>query len=137
MSRWERQSLINGDAKLYVAFDEQCICIKADRSSELIEDLECYQDEADTRIILHAQHVCHTTENVIIHMTDTDVLIIAIAESTEFPGNLFIRSGTKNNTPIISVEKVKESLMLCYDLHNSKILSKSLLSFHAFTGCDT
>ena len=137
MSRWERQSLIIGDAKLYVAFDEQTICIKTDRFSELIEDLKCYQDEADTRMLLHAQHVCHTTENVMIHMADTDVLIITIAVSTEFLGNLFIRSGTKNNTAVISVEKIKESLMLCYDLHNSKILSKSLLSFHAFTGCDT
>ena len=58
VSRWERQSFIIGDANLYVVVDVQYICIKTDGSSELIENLECNQ-EADTRMLLHAQHICH------------------------------------------------------------------------------
>ena len=72
-----------GDVQLSVAFDEQSICIKADGSSELIENLGCNQEEVDTRMLLHAQHVCYSTENVIIHTPDTDILIIVIAISTE------------------------------------------------------
>ena len=68
---------------------------------------------------------------------NTDVLIIAIVISSEIPSNLFIRFGTKNDARIISVEKVKQSLMLRYDFQDAGLLSKSLLSFHAFTGCDT
>ena len=64
-------------AKLYVAFHEQCICIKTDGSSKLIEDLECNQEEVNTRMLLHAEHICRSTENVIIHASEADALIIA------------------------------------------------------------
>ena len=68
---------------------------------------------------------------------NTDVLIIAIVISSEIPSNLFIRFGTKNDAGIISVEKVKQSLMLRYDFQDAGLLPKSLLSSHTFTGCDT
>ena len=51
--------------------------------------------------------------NAIICTPDNHVLITAIAISTEIPGNLFIRFGTKSNALIKSVEKVIQSLMLC------------------------
>ena len=137
VSRWKSQSSIIGDAKLYVAFDEKCICIKADGFSELIEDLECNQEEADTRMLLHAHHICHSAEKVIIHTPDTDVLLIAIAASIQIPDKLFIRTGTKSKARIISIEKVKQSLMLRCDLQDIERLSKPLISFHSFTGCDT
>ena len=54
VSRWERQILIIEDSKLYIVFDGQWICIKADGSSELIEDLKYNQEEADNRMLLHA-----------------------------------------------------------------------------------
>ena len=79
------------------------------------EDLECNQEEANTRMLVQAQHIYHSTKNVIIHAPDNDVLIIAIAISTKIPGNQFIRTGTKSNARIISVEKVKQSSILRYD----------------------
>lgn len=75
-------------------------------------------------MLLHAQHVCHSTENVISHKPDTVFLIIAIVTSSEIPGNLFFRSGTENNARITSVEKVKQSLMIRYDLQDAELLSK-------------
>ena len=33
--------------------------------------------------------------------------------------------------------KIKQSLMLRYDLQDTELISKPLLSFYAFTGCDT
>ena len=77
VSRWKRQSLIIGDAESHVAFDEKCICIKTDGSSKFIEDFERNQEEADNRMLLHEQHSCRSTENVIIHASEADVIIIA------------------------------------------------------------
>lgn len=91
VSQWERQILIIEDSKLYIIFDGQWICIKADGSSELIEDLKYNQEEADNRMLLHAQHMWHLTENIMIHAPETDILIIAIAISTEISGDLCIR----------------------------------------------
>ena len=67
------------------------------------------------------------------------MLLIAIAASSQIPGSLFIRTGTKNKVRIISIDKVKQSLILCYDQQNIDIqlLLKSLISLHALTGCDT
>ena len=139
MSWWETQSLIIADAKLYVVFDEQCICIKADGSSELIEDLEYNQEEANTWKLLYAQHICHSTENVIIHAPETDVLIITITIPIKISGNLCIYTGTKSNTRTISIENRKSKTILdaLLRLTRHRITSKSLLSFYAFTECDT
>ena len=103
--------MIIGDAKLYVVFDEQCI--KADGSGGLVKDLEYNQEETNTRMLLHAHHVYYSTDNAIICTPDNHVLITAIAISTEIPGNLFIRFGSKSNAHIKSVEKVIQSLLLC------------------------
>lgn len=42
-------------------------------------------------MLLHAQHMWHLTENIMIHAPETDILIIAIAISTEISGDLCIR----------------------------------------------
>ena len=65
--------------------------------------------------------------------------MIAIAASGQIPGNLFIRTSTKNKARIISIDKVKQLLILRYDLQNIDIqlLLKSLISLHELTGCDT
>ena len=47
VSRWERHILIIGDSKLYIAFDEQCICIRADGSSEVISGQIIHASETD------------------------------------------------------------------------------------------
>ena len=74
---------------------------------------------------------------MVIHTPDTDVLLIALAVSTNIDANLFIRTGVKNNARIISITKVIESIKITYDLDNVDLVVKALLSLHAFTGCDT
>ena len=44
---------------------------------------------------LVSNHICQSTETVVIHKPDTDVLLIAIAASGQIPSSLFIRTGTK------------------------------------------
>ena len=139
LSRWKSQCSAIGESKLYVSFDEECVCIQSNGSYEPVEALGCNHEEADMRILLHANHICQSTENVVIHTPDTDVLLIAITASGQIPGSLFIRTGTKNNVHIISIDKVKQLLILHYDLQNidNQLLLKSLISLHALTGCDT
>ena len=124
---------------MYVSFDEECVCIQSNGLYEPVETLGCNHEEADTRILLPANHICLSTENVVIHTRDTDVLLIAITASGQIPGSLFIRTGTKNKARIISIVKVKQSLILRYDLQNMNIqlLLKSLTSLNALTECDT
>ena len=139
VSWWKSQCSAIGESKLCVSFDEECVCIQSNGSCEPVEALGCSHEETDKRILLHANHICQSTENVVFHTPDTDVLLIALPASAQIPDSLFIRTGTKNKVPIISIDKVKQSLILRYNLQNIDIqlLLKSLLSLHALTGCDT
>ena len=134
--QWQSNGKLLGEAVLYVAYDEKCICIESNGSRYFNADLECNHKEPNTRMLLHAQHICQTTENVVIYAPDTDVLVIVIAVSAQVPSNLFIRTGTKNNARIISIEKLKQSMVVRCDFQDTELLSKSLLSLQAFTGCD-
>lgn len=135
--RWKNNCSIIGNIKLYVAFDDQCIHIQENGSSQLIEELQCNHEEADTRMLLHAKHMSPSVRNVLIHTPDTDVLVIAIDASTQIDSDLFVRTGIKSNARIISINKVKQSLKIMYDLEDINSASKALTSLHAFTGCDT
>ena len=139
VSRWKSQCSAIGESKLYVSFDEECVCIQCNGLCERVEALGCNHEKADPRILLHADHICQSTKNVVIDTPDTDVLLIAIAASGQITGSLFIHTGTKNKARIISIDKVKQSLILCYYLQNIDIqlLLKSLISLHALTGYDT
>ena len=88
-------------------------------------------------MLLHAKNISQSVPNVVIHTPDTDVFVTAIAASPELPTNLFIRTGNKGKAHIISIEKVKQSLSLQYDVNDMELGAKSILSLHAFTGCDT
>ena len=47
--------------------------------------LFCTQEEADTRLLFHASHSFHQGYNkVMVHATDTDVVVIAVAVSSIF-----------------------------------------------------
>lgn len=75
-------------------------------------------------MLLHADHICNSTKNVIIHAPETDVVIIAIIIFTEISSNLCILTGTKTNARIILVEKVKQSLILLHYHLQDKITFK-------------
>ena len=63
------------------------------------------------RMILHVKHISLSVPNVIIRTPGTDVFVIALAASTELPTNLFIPTVSKGQARIISIEKVKQSLL--------------------------
>ncbi|XP_046853934.1 uncharacterized protein LOC124447078 [Xenia sp. Carnegie-2017] len=67
-------------SSLYVTSKDKCYCITRARSDEdkvecnEMYELECNHEEADTRLLLHANHAKETNERIIIKSQDTDVL---------------------------------------------------------------
>ena len=55
------------------------------------------------------------------------MFVIAQAASTELPPNLFIQTGSKGQAWTISIEKVKQSLCLQYDINDMNLAAKSIL----------
>ena len=105
-----------------------------------VSRLSTPQEEADTRMFLHAQYVLnHVQGNIIINSPDTDVFISLIV-SEKINANINFKIGNKDKKRIINVNKVKESLKDKYDAVVSvglECLTRALASLHAFTGCDT
>ena len=59
------------DRTMYVTSEDQCWKLTSS-TSELVPELQCSHEEADTRIVLHVQHA---SGKCIIHCDDTDVFI--------------------------------------------------------------
>ena len=136
VNRWRTNSSVQVSIPLYIANEDKCICINA-TGSHFATELESNQEEADTRMLLHAKHASQTINNIIIHTPDIDFLLIALAASTELKSNLFIRTGTTPKSRLISMNKIKSSMGSLYDLDDISMTVKAILRFHAFTGCDT
>lgn len=97
------------------------------------EDQELFcplHEEADTKMLVHAASVpCPAT--VVIRTSDTDVLIIALGNSSKFPGcDLFLEVGHQRNNSLRFIDITSLSAKL------GPTLCKALPGFHAFTGSD-
>ena len=70
------------DKQLYVASDETCLHITNDRWAELA-GLQSNQEEADTRILLHAAHTVAECYRAVVVVTpdDIDVMVLHLAFS--------------------------------------------------------
>ena len=126
--------LLVGDKEVHVTTKSKCISLSLPNSCE-IPELKCTQEEADTRLLFHAQHAsCHYDE-VIIYTPDTDVFVIALAFKDVINANLYIKSTNR----IISLNSIDDYISnnICKAECNPTYIRESLLGFHCFTGCDT
>ena len=99
--------------------------------------MECQQEEADTRIFLHAKHASDTYQNIVIHTPDADVVVLAIFYSKLLQISIFVKTGSKNKIRILSTERILENLKRKYNLTDVEEAASSIVAVHAFTGCDT
>ena len=99
--------------------------------AELSNLTPCSQEEADTRLILHAADaVAQSERRVSVRTVDTDVVVLAATFFSQMkPDEMWIAFSTRKNFRFIPIHEIVSSL-------TPKICS-SLLAFHAFTGCDT
>lgn len=94
-----------------------------------ISELELTQEEADTQIFLHAVHAPRSKfASVIIVSEDTDVLVLLLTFKSFVPSSMFIKCGSQTRVKYIEVSRVVESI--------GASVCRSLLGFHAFSGCD-
>jgi hypothetical protein len=93
---------------------------------ESVPELYSNHEEADTRLILHAQHASTMHSNVTIRSPDTDVFILLLAHKAEIGSSLFFDTGSGNNRRLINVNEVNEQL--------GSRMCNTLIGFHAFTG---
>ena len=113
--------------ELFVTSRDKCYKIyvrNSEISSEIVPALECTQEEADTRLLLDANHANHAAvsgyEKVVIKFSDSDV---------EVAGRIYILSGTKQRMRLIDISEINTKL--------DQEVCDALLGLYAFTGCDS
>ena len=135
-----RRFLISDGKKLFVAVNDECWCLTKS-NSELIDNFNSNQEEADTKMLLHARHASFEGwRKFIIHTPDTDVFIIALSCVPKIDGSLFIETGIRDKRRIIDLSAIKESLKTQIP-DNTGYSIEDLLNappgLHSFTGCDS
>ena len=90
-----------------------------------------FQEEADTRIILHALDISHQAEDcsIIIRSPDTEVFVLLIKYAHEVGRPLLMDTGTGDKRRLIDITAIAKDL--------GPDISTALPALHAFTGCDT
>ena len=124
----ERRAQLQGKV-IFVTSEERCFRISTTAVSE-VNDLQSMHEEADTRLLLHANHAAESGyKSVILVVEDTDVMILCLAFSGNINCQMHMRCGTKNRSRLISINKLTSNL--------GNDICKALLGFHAFSGCDS
>ena len=122
--------LIIPEGKMIISTNgENVICVPP---TEDIDQLQpCTHEEADYRMVLHTAHAHQAGHNsIMIHATDTDVVVLAISAASDLPETeLWLAFGHGNNFRYIAAHGIANQL--------GSVLSKSLLFLHAISGCDT
>ena len=115
--------------KLYTTAGEECYEISRSDVS-VCEELGSTQEEADTRLLLHAHHAARTGfDHVVISADDTDVFVLCLAFKNFIQSALYLKRGTQARTRYIDITHVVQ--------HHGSALCRSLPGLHAFTGCDS
>ena len=131
VSEWKKpeyREKLNGKV-LYTTVDGKCYKITS-RGSEEVPDLQCQQEEADGRLLLHAVHAAREGyQSVVICAEDTDVFIMCLAFHDKIGAPLFQKCGTRTRSRLVDIRKVAATVGID--------VCRALIGMHAYTGCDT
>ena len=116
--------------ELFLSMENNCRLL-THSSSEDVSELQSNQEEADTRVVLHAMHALShggNIQSVVIRSPsgDTDIVVLTIAHLMDFKEKVYLDSGradARRLIPLGSVELAEQHI-------------NALLGFHAFTGND-
>ena len=98
--------------------------------SHLVDCLCTTQEEADTRMFLHVNHISDNGfSKLIVKSADTDVEMLAIYFQNFIAAHCYILRGTKNKTLFIDIKAISDSL--------GPERCKVLPGLHALMGCDS
>ena len=114
---------------IYFSIDGLCLQIKQERVIEASQ-LSSNQEEADTKVLLHAKHVLHENidQNVVLRSPsgDIDINILCIAMFPLPAERIWVDYATGDNRKVLKLNTI--------DMDEEKRLA--LLGFHAATGND-
>ena len=118
---------------LYVAHGNFCTRIFASgehRMHEIVSELECDHEEADTRLLLHCSHAVKSGySKIIVESPDTDVAVLMCSHASFLNANLIFKTGTKHKTRYVNISGISQSFGTNF--------CNSLLGLHPITGCDS
>ena len=116
------------DKVLFVTCEDKCFKI-THNSNQDIFDLKSAHEEADGRLLLHANHAAKEGyQAVLICSGDTDVFILCLAFHESIKTQLFQKCSNWSRTKILDINKIAN--------HVGYDVCKALIGFHAYTGCD-
>ena len=117
-----------GEKKFFIAFERRCILLENGAVQE-VDALSCNHEEADTRLLFHANHAARNGyQNIVLVADDTDVMIIGVALTSDVNGIIFQKRGNQNRTRLVNLTNIGKSLGL---------EATAYLGLYAFTGCDS
>ena len=99
---------------------------------DCLTDLYSDQEEADTRLVLHATHLAQSHSRLIVKCDDTDVLVLLVYYSSKgmFGSSVvYMHSGHGPKERFVTVCSIAQKL--------GAALCECLPACHAITGCDT
>ena len=114
---------------LFVTCESDCYEITS-QAADIVDELNSTQEEADTRLILHAAHAARSGYKVVdVVSEDIDVFLLCLAFKCFIPASMYVKCGTQTRTRYVSISSVVAAV--------GGELCKCLIGIHAFTGCDT
>lgn len=118
------------DKKIYVTSEEHCFALYSMEDAIVtscdVPELKSDQEEADTRMLLHAKHASKSNESVVVKSPDTDVFALAISVKSEITCHLYFDTGTQSHRRILDINTIASQL--------GDGVCRALPGFHAFTG---
>ena len=140
VAEWKKENyrLPIGSKSIFVTDGEKVFKINED-AVIAIPELESNHEDADTRMMLHAQHASQHFQKILISIPETNVFIICLSFQPVTNTNLYFITGVRNSRQLINigavVENINQNLNLCEPPKES--LLSAFVRFHSFTGCDT
>ncbi|KAG1650805.1 putative Dol-P-Glc:Glc(2)Man(9)GlcNAc(2)-PP-Dol alpha-1,2-glucosyltransferase [Nymphon striatum] len=114
-----------------IMFSVDKVCIRmTEHSTDVVDELSSNQEEADTKLLLHAKHVfnAHPGKAVLIRSPsgDVDINILFLALFPEDADRIYIDYGTGKSRKVLQLSTI--------DMPDT--LKSALVGFHAFSGND-
>ncbi len=134
-SEWQKPQYASmiGDHKIFLTHKDECHMITQVRGKIRVilkPHLCSSQEEADTRMFLHADDAANSNINSIwIKTIDTDVVALACFYQPLIRAKLYIERKAGNKNEIIDVSALVKTLGVN--------VCKALPPYHALTGCDS
>ncbi|KAJ8334734.1 hypothetical protein SKAU_G00403730 [Synaphobranchus kaupii] len=96
------------DKQLFATCGETCYRLKK-KDWKVVEELKSSHEEADTRMLLHANHASQNGyKTTVIVSEDTDVMILCLGHCKEINCAMYLKCGTHNRTRYINMSSLAE-----------------------------